>query len=149
MSRFNLSITNVPEDILPISAIPLIYKIRWQIELVFKIWKSVLGVHHIRNMKYTRWLCHLYFKLLLMIVNWNIIMSKRPLMYQKTGKLLSLFKCFKTLFDNTYRLRNVLRHGSQELSHFWVWIDQLLYRNHWLEKKKNKLSSEEIMHSMY
>ncbi|WP_316930776.1 IS4 family transposase [Sunxiuqinia dokdonensis] len=149
MSRFNLIITNVPEDILPISAIPLIYKIRWQIELVFKIWKSVLGVHHIRNMKYTRWLCHLYFKLLLMIVNWNIIMSKRPLMYEKTGKLLSLFKCFKTLFDNTYRLRNVLRHGLQELSHFWGWIDQLLYRNHWLEKKKNKLSSEEIMHSMY
>ena len=77
MSRFNLIITNVSQKVLPIEVVPALYRIRWQIELIFKIWKSVIGLHHNRIMKYTQWLCLLHFKLLLMIVNWNIIMTRR------------------------------------------------------------------------
>lgn len=146
MSRFSLIITNVPEDVLPVHIISAIYRTRWQIELIFKIWKSILGVDHIRNMKYTRWLCILYFKLLMMIVNWSIIMNKRPLIYKKTNKLISLIKSFKTLFDNIYRLRIELRNDSPELTRFMAWSEKILSRNHWLERKKNKLGLEEIIH---
>ena len=109
LSRFNFIITNVPQTVLPIDVVPALYRIRWQIELIFKIWKSIIGIHHNRNMKYTRWLCILHFKLLLMIVNWNIVMGKRNHIYKQRGKLLSLNKCFKTLFDNSYRLRDALK----------------------------------------
>ncbi len=139
MSRFSLIITNIPEDILPVHAITAIYRTRWQIELIFKIWKSILGVDHIRNMKYSRWLCILYFKLLMMIVNWSIIMNKRPLIYKKTAKLLSLIKSFKTLFDNIYRLRIELKKNSPGLVHFMAWAEKILSRNHWLERKKTSL----------
>jgi hypothetical protein len=87
-SRFNLVITNVPQAVLPTDVVPALYRIRWQIELIFKIWKSIIGIHHNRIMKYTRWLCILHFKLLLMIVNWNIVMSKRNHIYKQRGKLL-------------------------------------------------------------
>ena len=83
-SRFNLFITNVPEETLPDEVVPQLYRIRWQIEL-FKIWKSVIGIHHTRKMKYIRWLCLLYFKLLLMIINWNIIMVQRNHLYSSKG----------------------------------------------------------------
>jgi hypothetical protein len=149
MSRFSLIITNVTEDVLPVEIIPAIYKTRWQIELIFKIWKSILGVDHIRNMKYTRWLCILYFKLLMMIVNWSIIMNKRPLIYEKTDKLLSLIKSFKTLFDNIYRLRIELKKDSSKLTHFMAWAEKILSRNHWLERKKNKLGLEEIIQLLF
>ena len=96
LSRFNLFITNVPKEILPDEVISSLYRIRWQIELIFKIWKSVIGIHHARKMKYQRWLCLLYFKLLMIIVNWNIIMEQRNYLYRWKGKLLSLNKCFKT-----------------------------------------------------
>jgi hypothetical protein len=149
MSRFNLVITNVPQTVLPVDIVPILYRIRWQIELIFKIWKSVIGIHHNRIMKYTRWLCILHFKLLLMIVNWNIVMGKRNHIYKQRGKMLSLNKCFKTLFDNNYRLRDALKKGLKGIANFIKWVEKIFKENHWLEKKKNKIGLEKICYLLY
>ena len=145
LARFNLFITNVPKSILPDEVIPVLYRIRWQIELIFKIWKSVIGIHHIRKMKYKRWLCLLHFKLLLMIVNWNIIMIKRNLLYKREGRLLSLNKCFKTLFDNIHRLRDALKHGLRWIEKYIRWVEKILDANHWLERKNKSIGLENII----
>lgn len=149
MSRFNLIITNVPQTVLPIDIVPALYRIRWQIELIFKIWKSVIGIHHNRIMKYTRWLCILHFKLLLMIINWNIIMGKRNQLYEQKGKLLSPNKCFKTLFDNNYRLRDALKQGLKGITNFIKWVEKIFRENHWLERKKKKMGLEKICYLSY
>jgi hypothetical protein len=149
LSRFNLFITNVAKEVLPDKVISSLYRMRWQVELIFKIWKSVFGIHHTRKMKYQRWLCLLHFKLLMMIVNWNIIMTQRNYLYRWKGKLLSLNKCFKTLFDNTYRLRETLRLGQKGIKKFIQWTDRILNENHWLERKKNKQGLESIFYIMF
>ena len=149
LSRFNLFITNVTKEVLPDKVISSLYRMRWQIELIFKIWKSVFGIHHVRKMKYQRWLCLLHFKLLMMIVNWNIIMAQRNYLYRWKGKLLSLNKCFKTLFDNTYRLRETLRLGQRGIVKFIQWANRILNENHWLERKKNKVGLENIFYIMF
>jgi uncharacterized protein YggU (UPF0235/DUF167 family) len=149
LARFNLFITNVPKKVLPDKVISSLYRMRWQIELIFKIWKSVFGIHQTRKMKYQRWLCLLYFKLLMMIVNWNIIMTQRNYLYRWKGKMLSLNKCFKTLFDNTYRLRETLRLGKKGIIKFIQWIDRILNENHWLERKKNTHGLEKIFYIMF
>lgn len=149
LSRFNFIITNVPKDVLPTDVVPALYRIRWQIELIFKIWKSIIGIHHNRIMKYTRWLCILHFKLLLMIVNWNIVMDKRNHIYKQRGKLLSLNKCFKTLFDNSYRLRDALKNGLKGIANFIKWVEKIFRENHWLERKKNKMGLEKICYLLY
>ena len=149
LSRFNFIITNVPEDVLPTDVVPALYRIRWQIELIFKIWKSIIGIHHSRDMKYTRWLCILHFKLLLMIVNWNIVMGERNHIYKQGGKLLSLNKCFKTLFDNSYRLRDAFKKGLKGIANFIKWVEKILRENHWLERRKNKMGLEKICYLFY
>jgi hypothetical protein len=149
LSRFNLFITNVAKEVLPDKVISSLYRMRWQVELIFKIWKSVFGIHHTRKMKYQRWLCLLHFKLLMMIVNWNIIMAQRNYLYRWKGKLLSLNKCFKTLFDNTYRLRETLRLGQKGIIKFIQWTNRILNENHWLERKKNKMGLENIFYIMF
>lgn len=149
LSRFNFFITNVPKTILPDEVISALYRIRWQIELIFKIWKSVIGIHHTRKMKYLRWLCLLYFKLLMMIINWNIIMSLRNHLYRKKGRLLSLNKCYKTLFDNNYRLRDALKIGSKGIIKFVLWIEKILNENHWLERKNKSKGLEKILYLFY
>jgi hypothetical protein len=149
MSRFNLFITNVPKEMLPDEVVSVLYRMRWQIELIFKIWKSVIGIHHTRKMKYKRWLCLLHFKLLLMIVNWNIIMVHRNHLYRKKGKLLSLNKCFKTLFDNSYRLRDALKLGLKGIAKFICWVEKILTENHWLERKNKSLGLENIFYLLY
>lgn len=149
LSRFNLFITNVPRSILPDQVIQALYRMRWQIELIFKIWKSVIGIHHTRKMKYTRWLCLLHFKLLLMIVNWNIILAKRNVLFKRKGRLLSLNKCFKTLFDNIHRLRYALNHGLVWIRKFIRWVEKTLDENHWLERKNKSKGLENIFSLFY
>ena len=41
------------------------YRLRWQIELVFKTWKSILAIHKIRSAKLPRIMCEVYGKLIL------------------------------------------------------------------------------------
>lgn len=149
MSRFNLFITNVPRSVLPDQAISVLYRVRWQVELIFKIWKSVIGIHHTRRIKYVRWLCHLHFKLLLMIINWNIILAKRNVLYKRKGRLLSLNKCFKTLFDNIHRLRYALKHGPGWVKKFIHWAERTLDENHWLERKNKSKGLENILNLFY
>lgn len=149
MSRFNLFITNVSKEMLPDTVVSALYRMRWQIELIFKIWKSVFGIHHTRKMKYKRWLCLLHFKLLLMIINWNIILSHRNQSYKRDGKLLSLNKCFKTLFDNSYRLRDALKLGLKGIERFICWAEKILNKNHWLERKNKSLGLEKIFYLFY
>jgi hypothetical protein len=149
MSRFNLFITNVTREVLPDEVISGLYRIRWQIELIYKIWKSVIGIHHTRKMKYKRWLCLLHFKLLLMIINWNLIMIQRNHFYSRKGRLLSLNKCFKTLFDNSHRLRKALRQGLKGIAKFINWAKNILNEHHWLEKKRKSLGLEKILYLFY
>lgn len=143
--KFNLFITNVPNEELPIKMMSTLYRIRWQIELVFKVWKSVFGIDDKSRMKFERWLCLLYVKLLIMLVNWNIIMSSRNHMHEGNGKLLSLNKCFKTLFDNNYRFRKALKRGSSEIRKLLAWASKIFIKNHWLEMKKKSKSLKEII----
>jgi hypothetical protein len=148
LSRFNIFITNVPIEVLPNEIISSLYRIRWQIELIFKIWKSVIGIDHTRKMKYKRWLCLLQFKLLIMVMNWNIIMALRNHIYKRNGKLVSLNKCFKTLFDNNYRIREAIRQGIKGITKFISWTDRILRKNHWLERKNKSIGLEELLYNI-
>jgi len=148
MCRFNLFITNVPEKLLPIEIISTIYRIRWQIELVFKIFKSIIGIHHTNKMKYERWLCLLYVKLLIMLINWNIILTQRNYIYKWKSKLLSLNKCFKTLTDNNNRFRAAIKQGVKGIRNYMFWVDKMFKENHWLEKKKKSIGLEDLLHNV-
>ena len=148
-ARFNLFITNISSDILPAQAISPLYKIRWQIELVFKVWKSTFGINRTRKMKYNRWLCLLYAKLILVVINWNLIMVHRTMFYKAHGKLLSFDKCFKTLRDKINKFRGLLKKSEDAMGEMMNLITELFSIGHWLEKKKNNIGFEKIMYSFY
>jgi len=61
-------ITNLPKDEYPIRSLLVVYKARWQIELVFKTWKSLLGIHKIRSAKEARVRCEVYGKLIMAVI---------------------------------------------------------------------------------
>jgi len=57
-------VTNVPQAMLSIEQIALLYRVRWQIELVFKLWKSYCGLKHIDGRRRERVLYELYAKMI-------------------------------------------------------------------------------------
>lgn len=142
-ARFNILVTNVSEEDLPVENMYNLYRTRWQIELVFKIWKSTIGISKLQPMKYHRFLCLLYAKFILFLVNSQIagIMARK--LYDGKRQL-SLDKAMKTLHLYFNLTREVLKSPLFGLTEYINIIHRLLAKNHWLEKRKNKVGLDEI-----
>lgn len=64
-------LTNIEQEI-PAADIHEFYRLRWQIELLFKTWKSDLNVNSIKSVKIERWLCHFYIQLIVLFISEKI-----------------------------------------------------------------------------
>ncbi|MFL0198811.1 transposase, partial [Clostridium sp. WILCCON 0269] len=67
--------TNISNNILITKQIHDIYSLRWQVELIFKIWKSIFHISSVKPVKIERFKCQLYGKLILLVLS-SIVMSK-------------------------------------------------------------------------
>lgn len=71
-----LFVTNVPADQLAPAEILVLARLRWQIELLFKLWKSHGHIDKSRSEKPWRILCELYAKLIAMIIqHWSFLIG--------------------------------------------------------------------------
>jgi hypothetical protein len=69
-------ICNVPAWLLSLQEAWVLYRVRWQIELLFKLWKSDGGVDESRSGQAYRVLCEVYAKLLAMVVqHWLLLLG--------------------------------------------------------------------------
>lgn len=68
LAAWTLFITNAPVERLSVEAALVLGRARWQIELLFKLWKSHGGIDESRSHKPWRVLCDVYAKLLAMVV---------------------------------------------------------------------------------
>lgn len=76
LAAWTLLLTNCPAELLSLSEALVVAKVRWQIELVFKLWKSYGHIDDWRSFKPARVLCELYAKLLAMLLQqWFLAMS--------------------------------------------------------------------------
>lgn len=105
--RYNIFITNISKDILSADKIRKAYYLRWQIELVFKTWKSFFEIDKIKNVKKDRMECQLLAKFLWILLNWHLFQScNRYVRERDQEKGVSVLKFFKRClsFTNTLRL---------------------------------------------
>jgi len=97
---YNVFITNVEEKDLSIEKVRMLYSIRWQIELTFKIWKSILKVNHYQKMKQERILVLLYAKLLWILTSSKVLLQIKNMLFHlahsKKKIEVSAYKLFKT-----------------------------------------------------
>ena len=61
---FGLYITNVPQEVLSVKVVRMVYGLRWQVELTFKNWKSLLKIHILKGTRPERIKCILYGRLI-------------------------------------------------------------------------------------
>lgn len=143
-ARFNLMITNVSQEDLPTDKVYLMYKLRWQIELTFKNWKSDYGIDVVRSMSYNRFMCLMYAKLILILINNQLINLLGTIFYKKYKKLLSKTKCIKTLSIYFGKIRSALFQRSKNIKEFMADFTLKLSKKHWLEKRKNRTNFIEL-----
>ena len=105
--KYNTFITNVCCSILPVATVRKTYYLRWQIELVFKTWKSFFRIDKIKKVKKERLECQLLAKLLWILINWNLFRTcnkhaKEIDNGQGVSVLVFFKRCLK--FTETFRL---------------------------------------------
>lgn len=114
LADWALLLTNVPPDMLSLPEAQALYRARWQIEMLFKLWKSYGKVARWRSRKPMRILCEVYAKLLAMLVqHWILIAScwaypDRSLAKASATIRRSAWEIARS-FDRPARLRSALR----------------------------------------
>ncbi|MEP7108478.1 MAG: transposase [Ferruginibacter sp.] len=92
-----------------------LYKIRSQIELVFKVWKSVLKIQLVRKMKSERFRCYLYGKLLWVLLCWDITVSFEPVVRKQKKELICIYKCYALLKNKAWQLKSLQFNANERL----------------------------------
>jgi len=97
LASVNTYITNAPKKKLPSHVCRLFYAIRWQIELIFKLWKSNFALERVAGIRKERVLCSLYAKLLCIFVTSKIVFWARNEVWNTRKRELSEFRAIKVL----------------------------------------------------
>lgn len=97
LCSYNLYVTNASEEQLPESLMRSLYGVRWQIELVFKSWKSVLEIDQVKPMSIFRFECMLYGRLILILISSKLQSEFKSYPVDVEEFELSEFKAIKTL----------------------------------------------------
>jgi hypothetical protein len=124
-------LTNVPSALLSFDQLFLVYHVRWQIELLFKLWKSEGLLDEWRTANPWRILCEFYAKLVaLLIQHWLLI----------TGCWLrperSLFQACRVVQRFAWALAFTLRHD--------VLLDLFLLAIHQCLSSGSRISKQQI-----
>ncbi|MGQ8826318.1 IS4 family transposase [Bacillus wiedmannii] len=139
LSGINVYMTNTPIDIVPMGHVHDWYSLRWQIEILFKTWKSFFQIHHCKKIKPERLECHLYGQLIAILICSSIMFQMRRLLLMKKKRELSEYKAIYMIKNYFLLLFQTIQKDTQKLSKILLRLFNLLQQNgrksHRYEKK--------------
>ena len=140
LSGLNIYVTNTPWEWVPMKQVHELYSLRWQIEIVFKTWKSLFDIDHCRTVKQERIECHLYGKLIAIFLCSSTMFKMRQLLLQKKQKELSEYKAIGMIQDHLFLLYQAIQN-TQEITKLLIRLFHLLEKTdgNLTDMKKNSL----------
>lgn len=140
----NVFITNVTADQLSAQALYNAYRLRWQVELVFKAWKSHFKINQLKKAKMERIHMTLLASLIWIVLSWSIISSLIRLAHQRAGIHLSILKLSAMLAVQRAYLGHLIR-SKRKLRQWLQRAVEMALDNLHCEPRKGGLSSSEII----
>lgn len=116
---WTLWVTNVEERVVPARHVRTIYRIRWQVELLFKLAKSTVGIAAISSTRTARVECELYAGLIALVIAGHVGALARP-----PGTEISAVKLWQALRETVVPWCQALlgRRGPGSLRVMIDWI---------------------------
>ncbi len=134
-----LLVTNVPAARLSVEELLILARVRWQIELLFKLWKSHGQVDESRSGKPYRILCEVYAKLIAMVLqHWVLITS----CWQYPNR--SWFKAAQTIRQHVMRLACAL-HSPERVGEVLDTIGRCLAKGARLNTRKSAPNTYQLL----
>jgi Transposase DDE domain. len=103
-------ITHVPEELLSARAVWVLARVRWQVEIVFRVWTSCFRIDECRSRKVWRVLCELYAKLMGVVLwHWLLLVYRGGVWDRSLYKASCAFRRLSTVLCVCLRCGGRLR----------------------------------------
>jgi Transposase DDE domain len=147
LMAWNLFITNVPATVWPPKTVGIAYSLRWQVELVFRAWKSGLHLATVTTTTKYSTLCYLYGRMLLILLTSALSSPLRVTVWQQQREL-SVFKLVRHCQANADQW---LQSLFQPPSHLFSFLSRLCTTAERLVRKaarKRRTSAQRLRESL-
>lgn len=139
LAEWTVLVTNVESEKLSLDEVLVMARIRWQIELMFKLWKSQGQIDESRSKKPWRILCEVYAKMIAMLIqHWLLVVS------QWSYGDRSLLKAGKVVQMLALHLAAAM-HSLKELSKAIKLIEKCIAGKCRVDKRKKAPSSFQLL----
>lgn len=134
---WNVFLTNVPTAQLSLPQILVCYSLRWQVELIFKLWKSQAALKHIAAVRKERVLCMLYAKMVGIVLSHFLVAPLRFLLRQQEVEI-SPVKARQTFRDRAKSLALALgTHAANLHAEIRELCQRIVTFDHKTKRKKH------------
>lgn len=145
-ATLNMFITNADDQLLKTEDIPTLYRLRWQVELIFKTWKSYYRIDELKNVNRYRILCYIYSSLLLLLLHWEIFRAFDRIQRHYHNNSLSVQKFTKSMVTSL-----------NEQNIWFNFIDKSMFEDHLVnlydlcatymvrQKRKNRMNYDDVV----
>lgn len=144
LQEFSIFITNIPVNMISKEIIGTIYRLRWEIELIFKTWKSHLKIDVLNGICLQRILCLMWGRLCMVLILAHITANFMNLAYNLYERELSPVKLINYLLRNDIFCRAI---KTQTLKDFERELIQDIMRRLLKNKRSRKTMRERAYES--
>lgn len=140
-NSYNFIITNIPYEEFTSQEAYDMYSLRWQIEILFKTWKSIYQVNEVKKVKVERFECHLYSTLIGILIASSLTFQVRTYLQQKKNKEVSEYKAMGLIRDY---LPRILKDEEKRENHGVILLE-IIEKNGIKSRRGNKQTSGTIL----
>jgi hypothetical protein len=144
--NWSIFITNVPAERINALQISTVYRTRWQIELLFKLYKSHVYLRELSaTIKSNKLLCEFYAKLCILILfhaMTNCIELKKNMEISLTKVILEFKRCARELF---LALNTSIQAVKKFLKNIIIIYEKFCFKDKSRKKRKSTLSTLKLL----
>jgi hypothetical protein len=145
---WNLFVTNVPATVWPPKTVGIVYSLRWQVELVFKAWKSGLHLATMTTTTTQSTLCYLYGRMVLIVLTFALCPTLRTAVWQKQQREVSLLKLVRHFQASADQWLQALFQSGAQLARFLACACAAAERLVTKEMRKRLTSAQSLRNSL-
>ncbi|MCA1073475.1 transposase [Clostridium bowmanii] len=147
-TSINIYITNISAETIDKKQLHNIYALRWQVELMFTIWKSIFKIHDVKKVKLERFQCFLYARLIALLLTSSIVSTGKRITHEEKRKEISEIKSFAIVKEFFSEIRGKIFKGELVLFNFLNKIMNRILRYGRKSPKKGMKSTYSIIENV-